>query len=208
MNASIRRTRRVWSRTARTVTAIMSAAVLVLLTAACSGRPSSASSGSSPHTGGPSSSPSAVAYSACMRSHGVPNYPDPDSSGQLTKGGAQQFGVSSSQFQTAQRACQDLLPDTGGSFTQQFQQCVQGGVCPQALVQQAMTLMRSFAQCMRSNGVPNFPDPSIGTGGAPFFNASGAGLSHQYTHSAGFSSKVDECSSRVGGSTGVPVPMG
>jgi hypothetical protein len=143
-----------------------------------------------------------------MRSHGVPTYPDPDSSGQLTKAGAQQFGVSTSQFQAAQHSCQDLLPDTGGSFTQQFQQCVQGGVCPRALVQQALTLMRSFSQCMRSHGVPNWPDPTISPAGAPFFNASGAGLSHQYTHSAAFTSKVNECSSQVGGSTGVPVLMG
>ena len=143
-----------------------------------------------------------------MRSHGVPNYPDPDSNGHLTKGGAQQFGVSSSQFQAAQHACQGMLPSTSGSFMQQFQQCVQGGVCPQALVQQALTLMRNLAQCLRSHGVPNWPDPTIGPGGAPFFNASGAGLSHQYTHSAGFTAKVSECQSQVGGSTGVPVLMG
>jgi hypothetical protein len=60
---------------------------------------------------------------------------------------------------------------------------------------------------MRSHGVPNWPDPTIGQGG-PFFNVSGAGLSHQYTHSAGGRSKVNECSSLVGGSTGVPVLMG
>jgi hypothetical protein len=205
MNDSIRRTRRPWPRTA---TAIIATAALALLTAACSGSPSSAGSGSSPHAGGSSSSsPSAVAYSACMRTHGVPNFPDPDSSGALPKGDAQHFGVSSSQLQTAQSACQSLLPNTG-SFDQQFGQCVSSGDCPQALVQQAMTLMRNFAQCMRSNGVPNWPDPTIGPGGAPFFNASGAGLSNQYTHSAGFRSKVNECQSRVGGSTGVPVPMG
>jgi hypothetical protein len=143
-----------------------------------------------------------------MRSHGVPNYPDPDSSGDLTKGGAQQFGVSSTQFQAAQHACQDLLPNTGGSFMLQFQQCVQGGVCPQALVQQALTLMRNFAQCLRSHGVPNWPDPTVGPNGVPFFNASGAGLSHQYTHSAGFKSKLTVCQSQVGGSTGVPVLVG
>jgi hypothetical protein len=153
-----------------------------------------------------SSSPSAVAYSACMRSHGVSSFPDPDSSGALPKGAAQHFGVSSSQLQATERACQSLLPNTG-SFDQQFSHCVSSGDCPPALVQQAMTLMRSFAQCMRTDGVPNFPDPTIGGGGAPFFNASGAGLSNQYTHSAAFRSKADECSSRVGGSTGVPVPM-
>jgi hypothetical protein len=207
MNVSIRLARRAWSRTARTTTAIIATAALAVLTAACSGRPSSASSGNSPHAGRSSSSPSAVAYSSCMRSHGVPNYPDPDSSGALPKGDAQHFGVNSSQLQATERACQSLLPNTG-SFDQQFSHCVSSGDCPPALVQQAMTLMRSFAQCMRSDGVPNFPDPTIGAGGAPFFNASGADLSNHYTHSAGFRSKVDECSSRVSGSTGVPVPIG
>ena len=200
-----RRPRRARPRTARTVAATIATAVLALLAAACSGSPSSAGSAGSPHAAG---SPSAVAYSACMRSHGVPNYPDPDSNGHLTKGGAQQFGVSGSQFQAAQHACQELFPNTGGSFMQQFQLCVQGGVCPQALVQQALTLMRNLAQCLRSHGVPSWPDPIIGAGGAPFFNASGAGLSHQYTHSVGFTSKVSECQSQVGGSTGVPVLMG
>jgi len=208
MNVSIRLARRAWSRTARTATAVIATAALALVTAACSGRrPSSAGSAGSPRAGESSSSPSAVAYSACMRSHGVPNYPDPDGSGALPKGNAQHFGVSSFQFQAAQNACQPELPNTG-SFDQQFSQCVSSGDCSQALVQQAMTLMRSFAQSLRSSGVPNFPDPTIGAGGAPFFNASGAGLSRQYTHSAGFRSKVDDCSSRVGGSTGVPVPMG
>jgi hypothetical protein len=101
-----------------------------------------------------------------MRSHGVPNYPDPDSNGQLPKTSAQQLGVSSSLYQAAQRACQSLLPNTVSmSFEQQFQQCVASGDCPQALVQQAMTLMRNFAQCMRSHGVPNWPDPTIAKGG-------------------------------------------
>lgn len=203
-----RRPRRAWSRTARTVAATIATAVLALLAAACSGSPSSAGSAGSPHAAGSSSSPSAVAFSACMRSHRVPNYPDPDSNGHLTKGGAQQFGVSGSQFQAAQHACQELLPNSGGSFMEQFQECVQGGECPQALVLQALTLMRNLAQCLRSHGVPNWPDPTIDPGGAPFFNASGAGLSHQYTHSAGFTSKVSECQSQVGGSTGVPVLMG
>jgi hypothetical protein len=207
MNDSNRLIPRARRRTARIAASFVATAALGLLTAACSGSPSSASSGSPPHAGASSSPPSVVAYSACIRSHGVPTFPDPGSGGALPKGDAQNFGVSSSQLQAAERACQSLLATTR-TFDQQFSQCVSSGDCPQALVQQAMTLMRSFAQCMRSDGEPNFPDPTIGAGGAPFFNASGAGLSNQYAHSAEFRSKVNECSSRVGGSTGVPVPMG
>jgi hypothetical protein len=165
----IRRRPRLWPPAARTVTAIIATVVLVLLTAACSGSPSS--TGGSPGAGGSATSPSAVAYSACMRSHGVPNYPDPGSGGQLQKTSAQQLGVSSSQFDAAQTACQHLLPTTGGSLTaSSLQQCYLAGVCPQALVQHALTAGRQFSQCMRSHRVPNWPDPSIDSKGRPLFN--------------------------------------
>src|SRR6266568_5614332 len=57
---------------------------LALLVAACGGSNSpGAAGGGSP--GNPASA-SAVAYSTCMRTHGVPEYPDPDSNGNLPKG--------------------------------------------------------------------------------------------------------------------------
>jgi len=68
--------------------------------------------------------------------------------------------------------------------------------------------MRSFARCMRSHGVPNWPDPTIDSQGRPFFDVSRAGLSHAYTHSPLVESKDRECGRQVGGSAGVPVPMG
>ncbi len=86
-----------------------------------------------------------LAFAHCMRSHGVPNYPDPTSSG-LVKESLQQLGVTSSQFQSASSHCNHLLPN-GGS-----------GPNP-AQVQQVRALALSFSQCVRSHGVPNFPDP-------------------------------------------------
>jgi hypothetical protein len=139
-----------------------------------------------------------------MRSHGVPNYPDPGSNGALPKGSAQQFGVSSTQLQTAESDCQHLYPANGGAI----QECETTGDCPQAVVQQALNIMREYAQCMRSHGVPRWPDPTIDSEGRPFFDVSGAGLSDQYTHSALVDSKDSECERLVGGSAGVPVPMG
>ena len=47
----------------------------------------------------------ALAYSHCMRSNGVPNYPDPNTTDNLPKGSAQAFGVSTSQYQAAAQAC-------------------------------------------------------------------------------------------------------
>jgi hypothetical protein len=139
-----------------------------------------------------------------MRSHGVPNFPDPPSGGAVPKGDAQEFGVSDSQFQAAESACQPLYPTTGGSI----QECENTGDCPPAVVQSALTLMRRYAVCLRSHGVPNFPDPTIGSEGRPFFDVSGAGLSLQFTHSAFFAAKDSACERLVGGSAGVPVPMG
>jgi hypothetical protein len=151
--------------------AIIAATVLAALAAACSsGSPSSAGSGSAPNAGSSSSSPSAVAYSVCMRSHGVANFPDPDprSGETIPKGDAQHFGVSSSQFQAAQQACQPLLP--GGSLDQQIQHCTLAGNCPPALIQQMLIAGRTFAQCMRSHGVPNWPDPTLDSQGGASFN--------------------------------------
>ena len=102
----------------------------------------------------------ALAYSRCMRSHGVPNFPDPGSNGAFPKVTPQQLGVSSSQFQAAQNHCRYLLPN-GGSGASQTQ------------VRELMTGMLKFAQCMRSHGVSNWPDPVIDAGGNPEFYLDG-----------------------------------
>ena len=84
-----------------------------------------------------------------MRSHGVPIWPDPNSSGVFdkTKLSSQQLGASSSRVQAAQSACQHLLPN-GGS-----------GRNP-AQVQQVKVQALRFSRCVRSHGLPNFPDPA------------------------------------------------
>jgi hypothetical protein len=194
------RPRRTRPPTARTAAAAIIAAVVValaLLAAACSGSASSSGSGGAPNAGGWSSSPSALAYSACMRSHGVPNFPDPNSSGQLPKTDAQQLGVSSAQYQAAQQACQHLLP-TGGSLQQQDQQCMENSDCPQALVQQMMSDDEKLAGCMRTHGVPNFPDPTNGGPGGPWFNISKVGISDAASHAPRFIAKLNECARLVG----------
>src|SRR5258708_32803737 len=165
----MRRPRQAWPPAARTAAATIAAAALALL-AACSGSPSSPTGSSgSPNAAEESSSPSAVAYSSCMRSHRVPNFPDPASNGQVPKADAQVLGVSSSQLQAAQRACQHLHPTNGGSLTASMMLCLQTGDCPQAMVQQVLTTERRFAQCMRSHGVPGWPDPTVEQG-RPAFN--------------------------------------
>jgi len=146
----LRRPRRGGPPAARTAAAIIATACLALLAAAC-GSPSSAGSGGSPDAGGPSNSPSTnsqkmLAFSRCIRSHGVPGFPDPDSSGMLPKREVAQLTAGNAQFPAAHRACEHLLPN--------------GGQPTQAQVQQAWNDMRQFARCMRSRGIPRWPDPA------------------------------------------------
>jgi len=88
----------------------------------------------------------ALAFSRCMRSHGVLNFPDPASDGTIPKVALQQLEVSGSQLQAAQSGCRSLLPN--------------GGQPTQAALQQSWRDDRTFARCMRSHGAPNWPDPT------------------------------------------------
>jgi len=106
---------------------------LILGLAGCGG-----SSAPSPRSG-------AVAFSRCMRAHGVPSYPDPSSGGQLPKRTPEQLRVSDSEFQAARGACIHLVPN--------------GGQPTAAQIQQYRSVMLRYARCIRAHGVPNMPDP-------------------------------------------------
>jgi hypothetical protein len=138
-------------RRARTLIVIAAVSVTALV-AACGG-PSSTGSA---NAGGSPTSQSAVGYSACVRSHGVPNFPDPGSSGQLPKTSAQQLGVSGSRLQAALTACRRLLPSSS-----------QPGPPTQAALQQAWSATRDFARCMRIHGVSDWPGPTSDPGPHP-----------------------------------------
>jgi hypothetical protein len=158
-------------KAANPAAAILATAALALLAAACSGSPAATGTGGSSNVGGSATPPSAVGFSHCMRSRGVPNYPDPGSNGTLPKTSPQHLGVSGPQFQAAQRACQHLLPNTGASLSaQSLRQCYLADVCPRALVQRAMNAGLKFARCMHSHGVPDWPDPTIDSEGRPLYN--------------------------------------
>jgi hypothetical protein len=163
-------------------------AAAALLAAACSGSPSSAGSGGSPNAGGSTNSPSAVAWIQCVRSHGVPDFPGPDSSGQIPKiAFGQQVGVSDSRLSAAQRACQALWPYQAPTQAQQRQQ---------------LTDDVKFAQCMRSHGLPNFPDPTNSDGHVEFvISVSRDGFN---PHSPQILAKAHECQHVLPAGTGLP----
>jgi hypothetical protein len=75
---------------------------------------------------------------------------------------------------------------------------VDGGPCPPALLQQMLTADREFAQCMRSHGWPNFPDPTPHPDG-PDFDITAAGISDATSHGHQFETTLDECERLVGG---------
>jgi hypothetical protein len=151
-----------WRRRRRRAGPLLAALVVIaLLVAGCASHPKGpgvARAGSSTPAGHGSSptdstGKSAVAYARCMRSHGVRNFPDPDSDGHFNA----KPGLGSPQLQAAQKACQDLLPG-GGSLT------AGGG----SLTPQQQAQMLKYARCMRAHGITNFPDPtSKGLGLSP-----------------------------------------
>ena len=192
----VRRAGQALPRPARFAFAAIATTVLALLAVACGGSNSPGATGrGSP---GNSVSASAVAYSSCMRSHGVPNYPDPGSDGNLPKGNAQAFGVSDSQYQASERACRRLKPSSDTTFTASLTQCLQTGDCPSGVVQRALTEGLKFAQCMRDRGVPNWPDPTVDSMGRPSFQTTAAGISIDATRSPQMLSKIGHCQNQRG----------
>ena len=122
---------------------------MTLLTAACAGG-TSTGAGSSSLTGASALHQEELAVAQCMRSHGVPNFPDPPANGDMSGLNADRLGVSTSVYQSALNRCQYLAPDAGATRSSGQQQ-------------QALGKVLQFARCMRSHGMPDFPDPD-GTG--------------------------------------------
>jgi hypothetical protein len=139
----------------------------------------------------------AMAYSQCMRSHGVPSFPDPQPNGGfLIQGGKGPNGSSgldpqSSQFQAAEKTCRHLEPNGGQISPQQKQQ--------------DLARLLKFAQCMRSHGVSNFPDPTTSDGkiGLRIGGSPGSGLD---PNSPTFQAANKACASLTPGGKGLPTP--
>jgi hypothetical protein len=148
---------------------------------------SSTAAGSSGGSGSSASPGSqAVAYSACVRAHGVPNFPDPKVS---TNGNEVKVAIginpsisSNPHFKSAQQACGKLLPGGGPGEASNHQ------ITP---LEQSQYL--KAAACVRSHGVPNFPDPT--------FSGGGVHIEHQGLNesSPAFKAAVRACESLIPG---------
>jgi hypothetical protein len=126
-------------------------AVVALMIAACSNE-QPAESGKTDSTPGAGKTPTrrdkAMQFAACMRQNGVTAFPDPEASGELTIDGVlngSSLNPDGPAWTKAIAACKDLQPSgfTGHKRTAEQQKAALG-----------------FAQCIRDNGVEDFPDPT------------------------------------------------
>jgi len=135
------------------------------------GAHSPAGGGQSPSAGGGGGAPSGGGVSAtlrlggsytqdlkfaeCLRSHGLPDFPDPSSNGTFHITSSSGAVPGSPQFEAAQKACRKFTPNGGA---------------PPSPAQQARMLAQSlqYAECMRSHGITDFPDPQSSNGRVGF----------------------------------------
>jgi hypothetical protein len=151
--------------------------------AGCGGTgPSSAAASGAPN---PAAHAEFLKFSQCMRSHGVPNFPDPSAGGGIRLDSSSGLDPRSPSFQSAQQTCRKLLP---------------GGGPPRDVPAAQRREMLANAECMRKHGVPNFPDPTFPKGGGV-----GVGLPPGISpQSPAFQAAAKAC----GGAVAVAVPGG
>jgi hypothetical protein len=128
----------------------LAALALIALVASISACGSSAPAGTSSANNTAANAQKAVKFAECMRSNGVSAFPDPDASGKLTIDGianGSSLDVNTPAFKQAISSCRDLEP-AGFTGSKRSPQQTQAAL--------------KFAQCIRANGVPDFPDPANG----------------------------------------------
>jgi hypothetical protein len=135
------------SRNLRPVAALALVALLGLIGAGCGSNAPSAT--------GPANSTGTVArtnatgqdktvkFADCMRANGVPHFPDANAKGEFVFG----IDVTPAVWARAVNACKALQPP---------------GTLSAKRTPQQQTASLRFAQCMRENGVKDFPDPANG----------------------------------------------
>jgi hypothetical protein len=165
----------------RTLWSLAALALIALISAGCSNAPADTGTGSGGGNTNAATREQAMKFAQCMRDNGVSEFPDPDASGALTIDGianGSSLDTNTAAFKQALSACKDLEPPgfTGGTRSPEQQKAA-----------------LKFAQCMRDNGVKDFPDP---TDTGPLINVNGA-------HSIpGFQAAVDKCRDLLAGAGG------
>jgi hypothetical protein len=83
----------------------------------------------------------ALAYAQCMRENGFTEFPDPTPDGDLR---IRVTPETTPRFEAAGEACRDLAPD---------------GFRGEDVTPEQLEALLKLSQCIRENGVPDFPDP-------------------------------------------------
>ncbi|HTD10098.1 MAG TPA: hypothetical protein VK680_14530 [Solirubrobacteraceae bacterium] len=147
---------------------------------------SSSSAGGS-HSDSASPGSEAVAYSACVRAHGVPNFPDPkvtvSGNGVKVAIGINPSISSNPHFKSAQQACNKLLPGGGP-----------GGESSHPISPQEQSQYLKAAACIRAHGIPSFPDPTFSGGGVHLPKTAGLDL-----HSSQVRAAEEACQALIPG---------
>jgi hypothetical protein len=95
--------------------------------------------------------PEALAYARCMRAHGVPDFPDPIATAgggvafQVTGGPGSELSRNNPRFKSAEQVCRSQFPGEDEA--------------PAPSSQRVAAEVR-WAHCLRSHGLPGFPDPN------------------------------------------------
>jgi hypothetical protein len=132
---------------------LVALALVALISAGC-GSNAASETGSAGSAGTPSSTATGgkknatdqdklVKFAECIRAHGVPHFPDANAKGEFVFG----IDVSPAVWTKAVDACKDLQPP---------------GTLSSKRSPKQQTASLRFAQCIRENGVKDFPDPANG----------------------------------------------
>lgn len=133
--------------------------VVTPVAVACAIAVSACGSSAKPTSSASSGGTAGIKFADCMRAHGVPNFPDPGSGGGIQLSPSSGINPQSPAFQSAQGACQKLLPGGGrGNGSESETRKV---------------AMVKLAECMRAHGLTTFPDP---TTSPPSLPPSGGGI--------------------------------
>jgi hypothetical protein len=179
-------------RALRPPAALAMVAMVAALSAGCGGTRSSggtstaaptATTGTASSTGSGTSAATplakAVKFAECMRANGVSAFPDPDASGELTIDGVvngSSLDTSTAAWKTAISACRDLQPP---------------GFMGTEVSPEKQEVRLKFAQCMRDNGIKDFPDP---TANGPLIDTSRMPGSPGALSIPGFKAAQEKCS--------------
>jgi len=124
-----------------------------------------------------------LAFSECMRRDGVPDFPDLNGNGMRIEASGQTisvngFSFSAAAFSAARQKCRRYVPHTAATPAQAAQQRRRD---------------LTFARCMRSHGVPNFPDPKAASGTGSNQVAHLTGINRQELGSPTFQAAAKAC---------------